>query len=552
VASPELVGCVVYAAKSTEDLRGSIPDQLRECREAIEREGTRVFIADYVDESFSAFHRNRGPGLVDAMRHAEDLAEEHGSAELWALHSDRLARGDGRTARHAVEIALWALKCDVRVRTVQDPDTFRDLLYAVVTGQRNHEDSRRRGLAVAAGYRRAVERGDYTGAKPDGYRVTIAIDENGHVRKRLEIDPARQPAIAIIFRLALAGKRSGAIARALNEAGWQTKPMARARTPKAWDADRVLGVLHNPRYAGLAVAKGEVVARGSWEPYISERQHERILARVNRRRPTKAPRPLEPYLLAGLGRCGFCGATLYCHTGDRRNDGTFSRRYVCRRHARAYERARCPAPRVDAEIVEAMFVTLLRPLLTPADNEASLVSVRPPPAEAGWADSSEHEEVLNAIRSDDERRVNPALERLFARMAPEADLTRRIADASRHARQVAAAERFESWAAAERMGRTDVSRAETRALNQLLRTWFSHITLALDARHVAIVAHHRQTSHGRPPQVPVEARFDRRDLDAPLCVLRGNRPVLLVLGAGRDHSRNARLGRGPRPKPPGR
>ena len=53
----------------------------------------------------------------------------------------------GSSARHAVEIGLWALKNDVTVRTVQDPETFRDLLYAVVTGQRNHEDSRRKGLA---------------------------------------------------------------------------------------------------------------------------------------------------------------------------------------------------------------------------------------------------------------------------------------------------------------------------------------------------------------------------------------------------------------------
>lgn len=46
------------------------------------------------------------------MRHAEELAKDDGLAELWALHSDRLARGDGRSARHAVEIALWALKQD--------------------------------------------------------------------------------------------------------------------------------------------------------------------------------------------------------------------------------------------------------------------------------------------------------------------------------------------------------------------------------------------------------------------------------------------------------
>jgi len=63
--------------------------------------------------------------------------------------------------RHAVEISLWALKPDGRVRTVQDPDTFRDLLYAVVTGQRNHEDSRRKGIRSASG-----------GSSGSGYMLT--------------------------------------------------------------------------------------------------------------------------------------------------------------------------------------------------------------------------------------------------------------------------------------------------------------------------------------------------------------------------------------------
>src|SRR5262249_33169913 len=100
--------CVIYAAKSTEDRRGSIPDQLRECREAIGSDPAGEVAEDYSDEQFSAFGRSRGPGLVDAMQHVEDLAREHGKAELWAQHSDRLARGDGRLARHAFEIALWA------------------------------------------------------------------------------------------------------------------------------------------------------------------------------------------------------------------------------------------------------------------------------------------------------------------------------------------------------------------------------------------------------------------------------------------------------------
>lgn len=32
----ELIRCVTYAAKSTEDIRGSIPDQLRDCRAALD------------------------------------------------------------------------------------------------------------------------------------------------------------------------------------------------------------------------------------------------------------------------------------------------------------------------------------------------------------------------------------------------------------------------------------------------------------------------------------------------------------------------------------
>ena len=45
----------------------------------------------------------------------------------------------------------------------------------------------------------------------------------------------------------------GALAfRAVNEAGWETKPLIGWQRPKAWDVQGVLDVLNNPRYAGLA------------------------------------------------------------------------------------------------------------------------------------------------------------------------------------------------------------------------------------------------------------------------------------------------------------
>jgi hypothetical protein len=238
-----------------------------------------VIVGEYSDEACSAYNGDRGPGLTDAMRHTEQLAREHGTPELWAQHSDRLARGDGRTARHAVEIALWALKREVSVRTIQDPDTFRDLLYAVVTGQRNHEDSRRKGLASAAGRRRATERGEYVGATADGYRLALTI-EDSKVIKRLEIDPDRHPVIELLFRQALKGNSSGKIARALNDAGYETKPREQTRQPEPWNSGGVLRVLHNPRYAGLAATNGEIVGEGQWPAYVSPRQHQRLQTQI--------------------------------------------------------------------------------------------------------------------------------------------------------------------------------------------------------------------------------------------------------------------------------
>ena len=361
----------MYAAKSTEDLRGSIPDQLQECRAAIERRGGRRVVDEYKDEAVSAFRRSRGPGLVDALEHVEDLAHEHGSAELWAQHSDRLARGDGRSARHAVEVALWARKREVSVCTVQDPDTFRDLLYAVVTGQRNHEDSRRKGLAMAAGRRRAAARGEFIGHLPDGYKLTVELDEQEHVKKRMVIDEQRREVIEAIFRLALRRLSTGRIARALNDAGWRTNSRRMDTTSKRWTMDAVRGVLTNPRYAGLAVFGGEVVARGHWPAYITEREHQRILTRLaaHHRKATKKPLRLETYLLAQLMQCGRCGEPLYCVTGKRLADGSLQRRYVCASHDKARHAGRCLAPRIPADMLEAMFVASLKPLLLEQPSE---------------------------------------------------------------------------------------------------------------------------------------------------------------------------------------
>src|SRR5579862_7070654 len=262
--SPSALPVVVYGAKSTEDPRGSIATQLTDCRVAVAQLGGRCVVGEFSDVAASAFSRSRGQGLEQALRLAAEAAGRFGGSELWVQHSDRLARGDGRTARHLVEIALWALKANVSVRPVEDPDTFRDLLYAVVTGERNHHDSRRKGAASAAGLKRAAARGDYSGSLVDGYRVAVTADERGRVSKRLEIDPEREPIIRMIFRLGLRGVSPAEIARRVNRAGGRTVPRRYDFTAGLFTAARIRSILTTARYAGLAIYQREVVGRGNW------------------------------------------------------------------------------------------------------------------------------------------------------------------------------------------------------------------------------------------------------------------------------------------------
>jgi hypothetical protein len=491
---------VVYAAKSTEDRRGSIPEQLRDCREVIEGDPRRRVVAEYTDEAFSAYRRDRGPGLVDAMQHAEDLAVEFGISELWAQHSDRLARGDGRSARHTVEIALWALKHDVRVRALQDPETFRDLLYAVVTGQRNNEDSKRKGLSSQAGRKRAIARGEYLGHIPDGYRLHHELLEDGTVLKRMVLDPARQEIIEMVFRLSLRGRTCGQIAASLNRRGWVTKPVKRKDQPRPFCVRRVYETLRNPRYAALAPYEGEILARGHWPAYVTERQHERILSRLTAAYEAGRPRMLVPFLLAGVIRCGHCGHSLHALSARPHVDGSYVRRYHCSSHVVQRGPAQCMARPLAAHTVEAMLVANLETLLpdTNPNHPQRRSTVVPDEGDL-------HLRLREAAIAGDDREVDAAVAALFARLQPYAAMVRDTGIAQRRARELSDAERLRAWIERDPTGHADHDLA--LELKRLIRGWFEEVTVKAEPKTITITATRRQGSG--PPAPRVEVSINR-------------------------------------------
>jgi hypothetical protein len=505
----------------------------------VEALGDRCVIEAFKEEAVSAFSGNRGAALEDAMRVTASLAADHGAAELWVQHSDRLARGDGKNARHAVEIALWALKANVQIRPVQDPDTFRDLLYAVVTGQRNHEDSKRRGAASVAGKRRAAERGDYAGSIIDGYRVAVDVDERGHVTKRMDIDPARKPVIDLIFKLASKRQPPSAIARALNARGWKTKPAGRRQKPQPFTTERVIQALDNPRYAGLSPWRGEILATAKWPAYITPeafaKLHERPL-RARRRKYLTS----EPFLLRRLMVCAGCGSGIISCTQQVREDGTRARNYACNLSLHGL----CAARRVDAAIVEHALIAHLDRFI---DEQATAVSVpgAPEPVEAktpGVPAALYADHVKARIRAAVAAGADAEADRLlddFVEYQKHAHTPRlgvpapkRDAVAALPGYKLALLRSFLDWGADVFAGRP-LDDIEARRLNAILRRLFRHIELDATGDYIRLTP----VTYAEP--LP-DSQPDSPELDVAPIVVHTPTWKAAALKAGDRHRRHLR------------
>jgi site-specific DNA recombinase len=314
---------ILFAAKSTVDAKGSIGTQLADGRKLAERESIEV-VAEYSDEAASAYSGNRGSNLKRAMAECERLAP----CTLIVQHSDRLARGDGKKAKHLLSYALWAIEHDVTIRSVQDPKTFDDLVYTAIEGHRNNEDSVRKAAAVKDGLRRRAERGGLAGGpRPYAYRWHAWI-EDGKRLSELRVVPDEAKVVERIYLAATSGSSQLATAKALNHDGLTTS------NGKPWRQCGVRKILCSPLYMGKIPHKGEVYP-GTHEAIVSEETWQAAAEARSRAAATRNGRqrgggryPRGRHLLVrGLLRCS-CGAPLAPRT-DPRATGPASEVYQC-------------------------------------------------------------------------------------------------------------------------------------------------------------------------------------------------------------------------------
>ena len=321
------VHAVVYSAKSTEDKRRSIPEQITDAIDMIEGDDavllrrqdptydTRPWVlvegAVYSDEAFSAFSGNRGPGLDRAITRAVQEAEVTGEpVMLIAQAHDRFARGAGdkpEAPRALIELWHQLRRKNVWLRSVEDDGDLRDSPSVANIGHRAYTDSRRKSKSVSKGLRRRAERGQSRGGpRPYGYQREYEL-VGGERRSHYVIDEAEARIICRIYQEFLAGRSQREIAYGLQ------KDNVPSIGGKGWPQAAISRISARKLYVGIVEDKNGNEYTGEHQPIIDRETFDRVqtLKRHQSRQVGGRKSHGRHLLTKGMLKCGKCGGTMY-------------------------------------------------------------------------------------------------------------------------------------------------------------------------------------------------------------------------------------------------
>ena len=296
----------LYARQSiTRDGSASLDVQIEACREAAKRLKVDV-VVELVEPPSTSGYRNRGRSrpkfgeLLELIRAGEVDC-------VIAYKTDRLSRGGGpgwaplvdafETADRDPDKAVattdgWVSEFEIGIRSAMDREESKktsDRMLAVRAREA------REGVPRIAGRR----------AYGWNYNMTERVPE--------EVARIHEAAERI-----LAGESVWSICTDWNIQGVPTV------TGRPWTVTTIRSILTSGRIAGLREHKGVVVAKGQWEPIITEEQHQALVVALA---PKQAkPRKGRTYPLTSLMRCGLCGGRMRSlqREGGRRT-------YACRK-----------------------------------------------------------------------------------------------------------------------------------------------------------------------------------------------------------------------------
>ena len=325
----------IYARVSTarqaeHDL--SLPDQIAQCRRWCERQGIEV-VQVFTEPGASALDEDRPvfQEMIYTARRADhpfDFVVVHSLSRFSrdSLHSELYIR-----ELRKVGVELVSITQEV----AHDPsgEMFRKLLNIF-----DEHQSRENAKHVHRAMLENARQGFWNGSRPPfGYGVETAERRGNKDKKVLAIDKSEARVVRLIFDLATGaeGRPMGikAIATWLNERGI-------LRRGRRFTTGGVHDILTSSTYHGLHhfnrkdSRNGRPRPPSEWVPLevpaiIDEKMFNAAQALLQSRAPRRiAPRIVNtPTLLAGIARCGHCGAGLIQNTGK---SGRY-RYYCCNR-----------------------------------------------------------------------------------------------------------------------------------------------------------------------------------------------------------------------------
>ena len=351
---------VIYARYSSDQQReASIEDQIRVCRDHIEKQGwtcTQV----YSDRAVSGATVLR-PGYQALLEDAR--AKEYDAIVAEAL--DRLSRDQADIAYLYKQLSFL----DIQLVTLAEGEITE--LHVGLKGTMNALFLKDLAQKTRRGLEGRVRQGKSGGGLCYGYDVVRELDAKGEpIRGGRRINEPEAEVVRRIFREYAAGKSPRAIAVELNAEGIPgPHGGAWGQSTINGNRQRGIGILNNELYIGRLVwnrqrfIKDPTTGKRQARPnppeawvfeevpdlrIIDDGLWRAVKARQGDLKVPKRPKPGEPgfwdrrrprYLLSGLVRCGLCGGgysmisqtLMGCSTA--RNKGTCSNRLNIRRDA---------------------------------------------------------------------------------------------------------------------------------------------------------------------------------------------------------------------------
>ena len=314
--------CRISEDRTGEEL--GVTRQREDCEQLLVQAGWGAYRV-YIDDDISAYSGKPRPQYLRMLDDVE--AGRVGAIVAW--HPDRLLR----SPRELEDFIDLVEKTGARVRTVRageyDLATPSGRMTARIVGAVARGESEHKADRASRKMLQLAEAGRYTG----GQRIY------GYTTEFVPI-PAEAEVIVEVARRVLAGEKLDPLARDLNERGI---PTARGNP---WAGDRLKRLIINPRLAGCAVYKGDVIGHDIHEAIIDRTTHEQVVRKLTANHGRKRRRSTR--LLAGFIRCGRCGERMHGGAG---NSGKPN--YRCPKQPRyvdACGRLTVVGPEVDDEV----------------------------------------------------------------------------------------------------------------------------------------------------------------------------------------------------------